>query len=247
MITENIDLLISRLKGEVKKNNGIADMVKWYNWTAFDVIGSLVYGESFGCLENAEYHPWLAIVLQNIKASSYVALMERYNLFKKLIMAIIPKSLMEKRNMHIGIIRDKCARRIERRSKNEKGSNPRDMISYIPDDGSMTQGEIEANLALITMAGSETSATCLAACSYFLTKNMDAARKLREEIRGAFKSEADMSYENIKPLPYLMAVMKEALRLYPPTPVGLPRRVISNGEVVCGHFIPRDVSIPKYL
>jgi cytochrome P450 len=45
VIMSNIDLLIAQLKHELKKTDGVADMVKWYNWTTFDIIGSLVYGE----------------------------------------------------------------------------------------------------------------------------------------------------------------------------------------------------------
>lgn len=55
VIMSNIDLLIAQLKHELKKTDRVAHMVKWYNWTTFDIIGSLVYGESFGCLQGAEY------------------------------------------------------------------------------------------------------------------------------------------------------------------------------------------------
>ena len=237
VIKANIDLLIERLYGQMKTNDGVADMMKWYNWTTFDVIGDLVYGEPFGCLQNSEFHPWLAIVLQNIRLSSYVALMERYPLFKKSIMNLIPRSLLEKRNMHIGIIREKCARR------NESKPNRKDAISQISEsDASLSQRELEANLALITMAGSETSATALSAATYYLTRNKEAAQKLRQEVRSAFTKESGISWDVVKDLPYLTAVIKEALRLYPPTPVGLPRRVISSGEMVCGYYIPKNVS-----
>ncbi|KAI5795730.1 cytochrome P450 [Geopyxis carbonaria] len=220
VINKTIDLLITRLKGQIKTKNGIADMVKWYNWTTFDVIGELVYGDSFGCLENSEFHPWLSIVLQNIKLSSYVALMERYPMIKKLVMSSLPRSLMEKRNMHVEIIREKIARRSESKSM------MKDVISHISNnEDSLTQGEIEANLALITMAGSETSATSLSAASYYLTKNKGAFEKLKAEVRSTFTKEKEITHNSIKNFPYLNAVIKEALRLYPPTPVGLPRRV----------------------
>ena len=237
VIKANIDLLIQRLNDQTKTNDGVADMTKWYNWTTFDVIGDLVYGEPFGCLQNSEFDPWLAIVLQNIRLGSYVALMERYPLFKKLIMSLLPPSLMEKRNMHIGIIREKCARRAE--SKRTR----KDIISQISEgDTSLSQHEMEANLTIITMAGSETSATALSAATYYLTRNKEAAIKLRKEVRSAFTKESEISWDVVKELPYLIAVIKEALRLYPPTPVGLPRRVISSGEMVSGYYIPKDVS-----
>ncbi|KAL5363703.1 cytochrome P450 [Aspergillus floccosus] len=202
VIMSNIDLLIAQLKQELKKTDGVADMVKWYNWTTFDIIGSLV-------------------VLQNIRLSSYGALMERYSVFKRLVMALLPRHLLEMRNFHLTVIRDKIARR------SEKPPLIPDAIARAGEsDLPISQGELEANLGLLTMAGSETSATALSAASFYLCRNKAAAQKLREEITTAFKSERDICHDTVKHLPYLTAVIREALRLYPPTPVGLPRRVM---------------------
>lgn len=232
---------MERLKDHIKGTDGVADMVKWYNWTTFDIIGDLLYGEPFDCLKNAEYHPWLAVVLQNIRLSSYIALMERYSFLKKLVMALLPQNLLEKRNMHLDVIRDKCRRH------DGKGTDHSIVGSIDPANASLTEGELEANLALMTMAGSETSATTMSAATYYLATNETAASKVAEEIRSAFKGELDISWAAVQKLPYLNAVIKETLRLYPPTPVGLPRRVISKGETVIGHFIPKDVSLTNLL
>lgn len=239
IIQANISLLVEKLRHHIKGTEGVADMVKWYNWTTFDIIGDLVYGETFDCLKNSEYHPWLAVVLQNIRLSSYVALMERYPSFKALVMAMLPRHLLEKRNMHLDVIRDKCRRR------HGKPADHSIVSAIDPAAASLTTGELEANLALMTMAGSETSATTMSAATYYLSQSPDAASKAAEEVRSAFADEDDISWATVQKLPYLTAVMKETLRLYPPTPVGLPRRVISNGEMVSGHFIPKDVSNPR--
>lgn len=232
---------MERLKDHIKGTDGVADMVKWYNWTTFDIIGDLLYGESFDCLKNAEYHPWLAVVLQNIRLSSYIALMERYSFLKKLVMAMLPQNLLEKRNMHLDVIRDKCRRHVG------KGTDHSIVGCIDPANALLTEGELEANLALMTMAGSETSATTMSAATYYLATNKAAALRVAEEIRSTFKGELDISWAAVQKLPYLNAVIKETLRLYPPTPVGLPRRVISKGETVIGQFIPKDVSLINLL
>lgn len=43
------------------------DMTKFYNYTTFDVIGDLAFGEPFGCLDNTTYHPWVPLVFQSAK------------------------------------------------------------------------------------------------------------------------------------------------------------------------------------
>lgn len=43
------------------------DMKTWYNWTTFDVIGDLVFGESFGSLERAKDDPWVEAINGSIR------------------------------------------------------------------------------------------------------------------------------------------------------------------------------------
>lgn len=38
------------------------DMVSWYTWTTFDIIGDLAFGEPFGCLNRARDDPWIDAV-----------------------------------------------------------------------------------------------------------------------------------------------------------------------------------------
>ena len=44
-----VDQLIRQIHNSAGDN---MDMVKWYNWTAFDIIGELSFGESFGAVES---------------------------------------------------------------------------------------------------------------------------------------------------------------------------------------------------
>lgn len=48
-----IDLLIQRLHENCF--NPI-DIVEWLNFTTFDIIGDLTFGESFDCLQTSELH-----------------------------------------------------------------------------------------------------------------------------------------------------------------------------------------------
>jgi len=48
------------------------DMKLAYNWTTFDIIGDLAFGEAFGCLEKWEYHPWVNIIANTIKGGAFI-------------------------------------------------------------------------------------------------------------------------------------------------------------------------------
>ncbi len=106
----------------------------------------------------------------------------------------------------------------------------------------MSREEIGAASEILLIAGSETTATLLCGATFCLLKNPDSLQKLTEEVRNAFSSAADMTLRSLTKLPYLQACLDEALRLYPPVPGTLPRRVMPQGDVVNGQFIPGGVS-----
>ena len=102
--------------------------------------------------------------------------------------------------------------------------------------------KLQANCSLLIIGGSETTATLLSGVTYYLLTNPEAMRKLTAEIRSSFKSEEDIDFMSVSTLPYLLACLDEALRMYPPVPLGLPRVVPKGGATVSGHFVPEDVS-----
>lgn len=46
------------------------DIVKWFNFFTFDIIGDLSFGESFGCLEQGEFHFWITLIFDAVKAGA---------------------------------------------------------------------------------------------------------------------------------------------------------------------------------
>lgn len=107
----------------------------------------------------------------------------------------------------------------------------------------MSREEIGATTEVLLIAGSETTATLLCGATFCLLKNPDSLQKLTDEVRNAFSSAADMTLRSLARLPYLQACLDEALRLYPPVPGTLPRRVLPQGDVVNGQFIPGNVRL----
>ena len=102
----------------------------------------------------------------------------------------------------------------------------------------MTRGEVTGNTGVLIIAGSETTATLLSGATYFLLKNPRVLEKLKTEVRSHFQSIEEINIVSSGQLPYLHAVLEEALRLYPPVPSRLPRRTGSNVEIIDGHVVP---------
>lgn len=90
------------------------------------------------------------------------------------------------------------------------------------------------------MAGGETSGSAMASIIYFILKTPSVHQKLNDEIRSAYTSFDDINVSSTTKLGYLMAVLKEGMRIFPTAPQGTPR--ISPGVEVEGHFVPKGVS-----
>jgi cytochrome P450 len=86
-----VDLLIKRLYKTGDGGNNQLDMVKWYNFTTFDLIGELSFGESFHGLDNSAYHPWVNTMFGGIKINSYFNAMKRFPGAEKLLVPFVPK------------------------------------------------------------------------------------------------------------------------------------------------------------
>jgi len=93
-------------------------------------------------------------------------------------------------------------------------------------------------------AGSDTTGLSLSAVLYYLCKNPDAMRKLREEIdelteKGEISD--PVTFAQAQKMPYLQAVLKEALRMHPATGLPLGRVVPEGGAVIAGKMFPAGV------
>ena len=115
------------------------------------------------------------------------------------------------------------------------------MISERKDWRGAAFDELQMQASLLTVAGSETTATALSGITYYLCRDPRVCQKLTGEIRSAFTTFDEITGRATEQLPYLKAVIDECLRLYPPIAAGLPR--ISPGEMVDGHFVPKGALV----
>jgi len=127
----------------------------------------------------------------------------------------------------------------------ESGSDRRDFIHYVQrynDEKGMSRDEIDSTFTLFVVAGAETVSTFLVGINYCLLNNQDVLDKVVRELRGAFKTEEEMTDAKIEKLPYFNATIKEGLRYIPPGAWSHPRKVPKGGGTVAGHALPEDVS-----
>ncbi|KAF9694889.1 hypothetical protein EKO04_006712 [Ascochyta lentis] len=245
LITSYVDLLIHKLSEHAEKGASV-DIMRWYNYTTFDIIADLSFGEPLYCLRDSEYHKWVTMVFNSIKAIPTIAIRNKYLIFQ---VVDTVRSFFTDTQAVVRARRDffnMASARVTTRL--EKTTQRPDFFTFIlqnqeHEKRALTRGEMDANAVVFLVAGSETTATTLSGTTYLVLKNSAAYSRLVTEIRSAFPKAADITLDAVNALPYLLAVLQEGLRYYPPVPTGFPRVVPGAGQQVSGHFIPGGTSV----
>ena len=232
-VKEYVDLLMDGLSSHGQK--GPVDVVSWFNWTTFDLIGDLAFGDSFGCLENARTHPWIAGVYGNIANGVFAAAVRAFGP-SRLLALLVPKRLIKLRLENYRYTSEKISQRIHMGSA--RGDFFDKVLEKPEEDGGMTIKELESNASSIVLAGSETTATMLSGTVFHLLSNPLILEKLTRELRTAFKSEDEITIRSSSEQKYLLAVLSESMRLYPPVPAFSGRFVPPPGDTVAGEYLP---------
>lgn len=114
-------------------------------------------------------------------------------------------------------------------------------------DSTEDVGKIRDQLLNILLAARDTTACLLTYVTYFLAVHPDVAEKLRQEVAHVC-GDRPPTYEKIKKLKYMKAVIDETLRLFPPVPLNQRQsRPVSCTLPVPDATFPVDSQRPLYM
>ncbi|KAE8165528.1 cytochrome P450 [Aspergillus tamarii] len=226
IVVSYVDLFIRRLRERTNVNKihmAEEDLRSWFNFTTFDIIGDLMFAETFDCLKDSKLHPWVALMFNNVKGIAFLGVLNEYAPFRKMQGSLLPKSLKQKMLENHKLCAQKADRRLQR------GASRPDFPRSMP-----------------TQSWSETTASLLSGCLFFLCKHKYIMDQLSKEIRTTFSKDDEITSSKCFNLSYLNAVLKESLRLYPPVAGSLPRLVPKGGCTIDGHFVPENVTVSTH-
>ncbi|KAL0929900.1 cytochrome p450 [Colletotrichum truncatum] len=233
-------------------SRGRVDLMTWLSYLAFDIMGDLMYGEPLGMLESDQSaRQWVRDTYSTIKTVTLgMAMMGWHPPLGPLLLKYIWGESGKRRAQHNRFSMDRVDKRLDR--GDDSGSDIWSMI--IQNSGSekkpgITRAEMYSNAATFMIGGTETTTAATSALTYLLLRNPAKMAKLRAELDGAISDpQSDMTFTDLRKLPYLNACIEEAMRLYPPAPTPMPRIVPRGGHVICGRFVPEGtrVDIPLY-
>ncbi|CAI9102004.1 OLC1v1000187C1 [Oldenlandia corymbosa var. corymbosa] len=106
----------------------------------------------------------------------------------------------------------------------------------------LTLDHIKAMLMNVFFAGTDTAAAAIIWAMTVLIKNPTIMQKVLDEIGNTMQEKTITNEDDIEKLPYLKAVVKETLRLFPPAPLLVPRYSMEDC-VIDGYRISSNTTI----
>ncbi|KAJ3956881.1 hypothetical protein N0V92_006555 [Colletotrichum tropicale] len=196
MIIKYIDKLSDRLKEFADDGTSPQNMAGWYNWTTFDVAGDLIFGQSFQCLERADYHPWVAFIFGAIRFGSVMTSIKYIGL------SFVVQALFKMGGMKaMSQVRENTDEMMENRMSMTDDRN--DLFEGLlkrRKEWNLSFDQLSANALILVLAGSETTATTLSGTTYLLLTHPEVYEKLKKEVRSAFKDSSEINIGSVSKL-----------------------------------------------
>ena len=149
-------------------------------------------------------------------------------------------------NLHGGLTTlQSVAKKVVAKRFESGATSQSDMLGSFIRHG-LNQEEASGEALLQVIAGSDTSASTIRAVILYLTSNPAAYSRLQAEIDAgiaAGKISSPIKDAEARQLPYLQAVIKEALRIMPPAGGAFFKEVPPGGDIIDGKFIPGGTQI----
>ncbi|KAF4436462.1 cytochrome P450 [Fusarium austroafricanum] len=242
LLHQYVDLLITRLVEKSQSGDGKANLVDWYNFTTFDIMGDLAFGEPLDHLVNGDYSEWVRAVLSTFIFGAYAQVPRAFPILNWLVLKVLPKSVKEKTAYYTKYSAERVDRRLK--MKTDRPDIWNTILSHTKSaEKGMSLNEMHGNGLTLMVAGTETTSTLLSGLTYLLTINPTCLSRLVDEIRAAFPTRASINMQELASMKYLNACIEEGLRMYPPVATGMPRVVPSQGATICDEFIPGGVVV----
>ncbi|KAG0644955.1 Cytochrome P450 monooxygenase [Hyphodiscus hymeniophilus] len=224
----------------------VLDMSKWCDYHTFDMMSNIIFSADYNTLENNEYKDIMTSIAQsNVRMSVLFQArkVKNFRLDKYFFpQAIAARSIFVK--FVVKMIKDRSL----------KADYP-DVFSRLLNSVDpatqerLSASQIAAEATTLIVAGSDTTATALAATFFYLSRNKEAYTQAVKEVRSVFTSKEDIQGgAKLNSCVYLRACITEALRMSPPAGSPPWREVQKGGAMIDGKFIPQgcDVGIGTY-
>ncbi|KAL9711339.1 hypothetical protein Ac2012v2_005883 [Leucoagaricus gongylophorus] len=229
------------LWNQVKDGPKEIDVLHWMSRTALELIGQSGMGYSFDSLTDDQGTAYSGSLKRFgglfsgprafILANYFFPFVNKFNLprLKRWIIENTPSQWVKDMKDIVDVMeetaKDICRAKHKEIDSGESDESKKDIISILMRanesatmEDRLSDEEVIGQVATLVFAATDTTSSALSRILYLLTKYPNVQEKLRTEIMEAKHNRGgeDLDYDQLVTLPYLDAVCRETLRLYPP-------------------------------
>ncbi|KAF1956651.1 cytochrome P450 [Byssothecium circinans] len=266
-IKAKVDWLLARFEDSAGRSEAV-DVSMAVKAFTMDVVSEIVLGNELGCMKNPNYKNqfmehlhstfdmgWTATAFPNLTAFSLslpewlserlftVPIMD----FKKNCVSLVDDYLRERDLPRVGVTPG---------SSKKVDFNKSVVIDTLVDPTSakdhsiLNASQLAEEVVMLLSAGNDTTSDAIIVGIYQIVRNGSVHKQLIHELTTAIRGlDEEITYNKVKKLPYLSAVIKETLRYSNPLPGKAPRVVPQGGMMLYGHKVPAKtvVNTSSYL
>ncbi|KAJ7167773.1 cytochrome P450 [Mycena filopes] len=236
---------VAQLTEALSSQQSTVDIARWLSFFSFDIMGDIAFGGGFELMRDGDKDG----LWRTLEDGLYFPAMTQQIPWVVSFLPYFPTVGKEMRTL------GSFAFNQARRRLNE-GSIHNDLFYYLMDDKRVDADPYPfplavSNAVLAIIAGSDTTSTMLSNTFYFLLTHPESYKRLQSEVDEAFPNKEPIDAALLSNLPYLNAVIKEALRLYPPLSTSLQRAPTpgSGSKALTESFVISEgtaIVIPPY-
>ncbi|OJA13946.1 hypothetical protein AZE42_01348 [Rhizopogon vesiculosus] len=229
------------IAAQVKQGPGEINVYEWLNRTTLELVGQSGLGCSLDSLKEGHANPY-SIAVKNLLPSIFKVSLAREFLpwlirigppsLRRFVVKILPWKALNEIDGIVDIMNKTSIKVFEEKKRalcegdetvmHQVGQG-KDMMSTLlranmnaSAEDRLLDAELLAQVSTLVFAAMHTTAGALSRILFTLAHHQDAQDKLREEMRQAMAEHGELDYDTLANLPYVDAVCRETLRLYPP-------------------------------
>ncbi|PPQ92207.1 hypothetical protein CVT25_008981 [Psilocybe cyanescens] len=230
--------LETQISSMVKSGSKEIDVTVWLNRFALEVIGRGGMGHSFGKLSEASIFSdatkqLMAAVSAVIPGAALAPVLKYLGpaQFRRFVGKLIPWSLLQRLVYIADVMEDEAQKilkkQLEDLDNDVTDKDGQDVIGILlranrtsVETERLSNEEVVAQISTLVFTAMDTTSSAIGRVLHLLALHPDVQEKLRVEVTEAYNHQDEaIDFNNVvTALPYLDAVIKETLRVYPPVP-----------------------------
>ncbi|XP_034469206.1 sterol 26-hydroxylase, mitochondrial [Hippoglossus hippoglossus] len=234
-MVQRIEVLRCRSQDQATVPDMAAELYKF----GFEAVSSILFETRLGCLQEdipKDTLRFIAAVNTMFKLSDAVLFTPRWSrsilpIWKRFVQAwdvlcSVGQKLIDKRMAEI-------------EAQVRSGEQADGLyLSYLLSSEKMSRSQIYITITELLLGGVDTTSNTLTWTLYHLARDERAQELLYGEVNSVCPNKREPTTDDLKSMPYLRAVIKETLRLYPVVP-GNGRYVTENEVIVGDYWFPK--------